>query len=74
MFTVYILRSARTGRHYIGYSADVDERFRAHNAGRVRSTKAYRPWEIIRREDYVTKEEAYKRERQIKSYKSGVAF
>jgi putative endonuclease len=74
VFRVYILRSVKTGRHYIGHSADVDERFRAHNAGRVRSTKAYRPWEIIRREEYATKAEAYRREREIKSYKGGEAF
>ena len=74
MFTVYILRSIKIGRYYIGHSADAVGRLVAHNAGKVRSTKAYRPWEIIHREDYAAKEEAYRREREIKSYKSGMAF
>jgi putative endonuclease len=45
-----------------------------HNGGKVKSTKAYRPWNVIYTENYLDKSSAYKRELQIKSYKSGVAF
>ena len=74
MFTVYILQSVRTGRYYVGHSADFDSRLHAHNAGKVRSTKAYAPWKVIYREEYAAREEAYRREHEIKSYKSGAAF
>lgn len=32
------------------------------------------PWEIVYKESFQTKKEAWLRERQIKSYKGGVAF
>lgn len=45
-----------------------------HNKGKVRWTKAYCPWEIVYTEEYEKKEEAYKREKEIKSYKGGEGF
>lgn len=74
MFIVYILKSGSTGRYYIGHISNLQQRLKDHNRGKVRSTKAYRPWEIIYFEEYLTKSEAYNREMQIKSYKSGEAF
>lgn len=73
-YFVYILRSAKTGRYYIGHCADVDRRIREHNRGKTRSTKSGVPWKLIKTEAFQSKAEAYKRERQIKKYKSGEAF
>jgi len=74
MYYVYILKSEAQARYYIGHSHDLVERLMIHNRGRVRSTKAYSPWKIVYSEACVSKQDAYKRERQIKSYKGGVAF
>ena len=74
MFTVYILFSSSHNRYYIGHSADLNTRLKNHNYGKVRSTKAYKPWTIVYTEDFPTKSEAYKREMEIKSYKSGIKF
>ena len=74
MFKVYILKSSNYNRYYIGHSANIEKRLREHNAGKVRSTKAYRPWEIIYFEVKSDKKAAYKREMQIKSFKHGEAF
>ena len=74
MYHVYILRSKSSGRYYIGHTSNLKQRIKDHNRGKVRSTKAYLPWELILYEEYLTKSEAYKREIQIKSYKSGEAF
>ncbi len=46
MFFVYILRSTATGRYYYGHTKDLSKRIKQHNSGKVRSTKAYRPWEV----------------------------
>jgi len=73
-FYVYILRSKMISRYYIGHAEDIDNRLSMHNKGYVKSTKAYRPWELIYTEEYETKNEAYKRELEIKSYKGGKAF
>ncbi len=46
-FKVYILKSLNFNRYYVGYSADAEKRLSEHNKGKVRSTKAYKPWKII---------------------------
>lgn len=74
MFYVYILRSINTGRFYVGHSNDLERRLKEHNLGKTRSTKAYAPWKIVYTEQFSTKEEAYRRELDIKSYKSGIKF
>ena len=54
-------------RLYIGSSAEPDERLGSHNAGRVRSTKAWRPWQLVFLEEYQDRATAEKRERYLKS-------
>ncbi|MCH7736997.1 MAG: GIY-YIG nuclease family protein [Chloroflexi bacterium] len=70
MHYIYILRSERTGRYYIGSTGDVQNRVEEHNAGRTKSTKAFRPWRLIHQEEYDSQSEARKREMQLKSWKS----
>ncbi|HKI78947.1 MAG TPA: GIY-YIG nuclease family protein [Ignavibacteriaceae bacterium] len=74
MFLVYILKSLITARYYIGHTSDLNKRLKAHNFGNVKSTKGYKPWEVIYTEKFETKSEAFKREMQLKSYKSGQAL
>jgi putative endonuclease len=73
-YKVYILKSLNFNRYYIGHSADTEKRLVQHNSGKVRSTKAYKPWKIIYYEVRSSKKEAYAREMQIKSFKHGEAF
>ena len=74
MYQVYILKSETQVRYYIGHSYNLAERLETHNRGVVRSTKACRPWKVVYTELCKSKQEAYKREFQIKSYKGGEAF
>ncbi|MFN7119930.1 MAG: GIY-YIG nuclease family protein [Saprospiraceae bacterium] len=67
MFYSYILKSLLNSKHYYGHTANLEKRLLTHNAGRVRYTKAYRPWEIIFTEMFPTKAEAFKREQFYKS-------
>ena len=66
-YSVYILRSVAHNRHYYGHAERTDLRLAAHNAGKVRSTKAYRPWIIIYEERFDSKSEASKREQFFKT-------
>ena len=70
MFFIYILRSDRTGRFYIGQAQDVTERLRRHNSGTQRATKPGIPWRLVRQEEFTARSEAYAREREIKGKKS----
>jgi len=67
MYYTYILQSLSTGRYYFGSTSDTDKRLKYHNSGKVRSTKAYRPWKIIYTEEYTSKTEAIQREHFFKS-------
>ena len=72
-FTVYILFSIIKNRYYIGYTGDsMEERLRKHNSDHKGFTGGIGDWEIKYRECFSTKEEAMKREQQIKKWKSRV--
>lgn len=74
MYFTYILKSAHHGRHYIGSCEGLEKRLKEHNQGKMKSTKAFKPWVLIYQECFETRGEARKRENQIKSYKGGEAF
>ena len=74
MFYTYILRSIDTGRYYIGSTHDIVKRLEKHNKGYVRSTKTYKPWVIVYKEEFVHLIDARKREFQIKSWKKRTAI
>ena len=67
MFCAYILQSEKDGKHYYGSTGNLEQRLKAHNAGKVRSTKHRRPFKLIYFEQFPTKAEALKRERFFKS-------
>jgi putative endonuclease len=69
MFTVYVLRSKRTGLYYTGSTSDLGRRLKEHNSDVSFSTKNRGPWELVHREDYATRREAMRRERQLKTGK-----
>ena len=66
MYYVYILRSQNFGRHYIGSTEDVGQRAKLHNAGAVRTTKAYTPWEVMHYEVFPDRTHARRREIHLK--------
>ena len=66
---VYVLYSDRTCKRYIGHTNDLKRRLKEHNVGRVRSTKAGRPWRIIAHKEYPLRSEARWVERSLKHSK-----
>ncbi|HCJ52359.1 MAG TPA: hypothetical protein DIS62_07505 [Candidatus Kerfeldbacteria bacterium] len=73
MFYCYILQSHKTGSYYVGSCDQLTARLQRHNNGEVRSTKLGVPWKLIYHETFVTRGEARKREKQIKSWKKRLA-
>ena len=70
MWYIYIIYSEKLDRYYVGYTDNLSWRLERHNLGWGRFTKGGIPWELIYFEKYQTKQEALKREREIKSKKS----
>lgn len=71
-FTVYILFSELKNRFYIGFTSNLAERIVRHNQKSKGFTGNVNDWKIVFTEIYEFKEEAQKRELQIKSWKSKI--
>ncbi|MBL7882444.1 MAG: GIY-YIG nuclease family protein [Bacteroidia bacterium] len=70
-FTVYIIFSITKNNFYVGYTSDIlEERVRKHNTNHKGFTGGIGDWELKYSEIYSTKEEAIRREKQIKNWKS----
>jgi putative endonuclease len=69
-YYVYVLRSEKDGSFYIGHTADLDERIQRHNRGRSSYTKTKLPWKLIYQEEFLSRSEAMKQEREIKRKKN----
>ncbi|NOU38162.1 MAG: GIY-YIG nuclease family protein [Ferruginibacter sp.] len=68
MYIVYALYSKKFDKIYIGYTSNLNERFKSHNELSKKGwTVSFRPWEIIFQEEHLEKTEALKREKQLKS-------
>ena len=48
---VYVLRSLRDGKRYIGITSDVHKRLAQHNHAKVASTKRRRPFVLVYMEE-----------------------
>ena len=73
MFKTYILFSQIRNRFYIGYTSDsLAERIRKHNSNHQGFTGKVGDWELKYFEPFETKEQASKREKEIKAWKSRI--
>jgi putative endonuclease len=71
---VYVLRSkSDPARHYVGMTANVDERLEWHNHGPCGHTSLNRPWEVILSVEFRDEPTALRFERYLKTA-SGRAF
>ena len=68
MYYVYFILSLVNNDLYIGSTENVHIRLKRHNDGKVKSTKAYRPWRLLSQEEYETRSEAVKKERFYKTH------
>ncbi len=74
MYFVYILKSLKDFKYYIGQANNLDSRIKKHNAGQVISTRNRRPFILIKNEIFLTRGEARKRENYLKKLKGGNEF
>ena len=71
MYQIYILYSSIRNRYYIGYTGDdIIERLRKHNSNHKGFTGGIADWKIVYSEIYESKDQAMKREKEIKKWKS----
>jgi len=66
-YYVYAIKSLKDSRVYVGFSSDVQRRLEEHNSGLTKSTKGYRPWQLVYCEKVVSRISAREREKFLKS-------
>ena len=66
MWYVYILKSSIKKWYYVGSTNRLTQRLKEHNAGKVLSTKAYRPFQLIFKKEFTLETEARSYERLLK--------
>jgi putative endonuclease len=64
---VYVLRSAKDFRFYVGLTRNLRARLTAHNQGQVPSTKSRTPLELVYWEGCLNEGDAAQREKCLKS-------
>ena len=69
MYFVYVLKSLKDGKRYIGFSNDLKRRLEEHNSGLIKSTRNRKPLKLIYFEEFPNKDEAMKRENFFKTGK-----
>jgi len=67
MFHVYVLKSRKTGRRYVGSCEDLEIRVKRHNLGHSKPTRHGVPWALVHSETFSNRADATKRERYYKS-------
>jgi len=67
MYFVYAIKSLLDGRIYVGMTMNVSKRLMEHNSGKIKSTKGFRPWQLIYSESLPSRVEARNREKYLKS-------
>ena len=73
MYYVYLLRSKKDNKLYIGLTHNLIKRFTEHNQGLNKSTKYRRPLFLIYYEAYSSLKDAQIREKKLKKFKNSYA-
>ena len=66
-FYVYLLSSLSTGKWYIGCTKHLQKRLKEHEQGKSSYTKNKGPFKLIYFEASLAKDDAFKREKYLKS-------
>ncbi|HAB54502.1 MAG: excinuclease ABC subunit C [Ignavibacteria bacterium RIFOXYB2_FULL_35_12] len=66
-FYIYVLRSLKDNKYYVGYTSDLNKRVKEHNNGMVTSTKNRVPFILVYWEGCLNQQDATTREKYLKT-------
>ena len=72
MHYVYIIKSKKDGKLYLGCTNDLRKRLAEHNAGKAKWTKLKGPWEVKYYEAFYSQKDAFNREKKLKKNARGL--
>jgi len=67
MYYVYVLKSLKDRKLYVGHTNDLIERIKQHNQGSEKSTKSRKPFRLLYYEAGNILEDAIRREKSLKT-------
>ena len=67
MFYTYVIYSTSKKYIYVGITSNFERRFSEHQKGENKTTKPYRPFDVLLVEEFSTRIEARQREKHLKS-------
>jgi putative endonuclease len=67
MIIVYVLRSLKDSKLYVGMTENLEARLKRHEQGKVPSTRNRRPFVLLHNEEFEDRLQARKREKYLKS-------
>jgi putative endonuclease len=67
VFYVYVLRSIKDGKFYVGFTSNLKERISRHNKGAVESTRLRKPFVLEYYEACLNQHDALRREKYLKT-------
>ncbi|MBI3520702.1 MAG: GIY-YIG nuclease family protein [Bacteroidetes bacterium] len=70
MFYIYILYSQKVDKYYVGQTEDIEGRLISHKTGISKYTSISDDWILVYKESFNTRNEAIRRENEIKKKKS----
>ena len=68
MYYVYVLKSKKDNKNYVGFTKNLKLRFEQHSKGLVRSTKDRKPLVLVYYEACLNQQDATQREKYLKTY------
>ena len=70
MYFLYILKSQKNNKFYIGSTNDLERRLKEHNSGKTKSLKYLRPLEIVFYKRFQNEIDARRMEIKLKKFKN----
>ena len=71
-YKLYILKSIKVYKYYVGISKNLQRRLEYHNTIGKGFTSRYRPWKIVFTREFKTIVEAMAAEKKVKGWKSRI--
>ncbi len=72
MYYVYILFSDKLNKYYVGYTSNIKDRLYKHNNKHHGFSNSANDWILKYSEEYQSKSDAMKREKEIKKWRSRI--
>jgi putative endonuclease len=67
MYYIYVIKSLKDKKLYVGHTDNLKRRFNEHNTGQVKSTKLRKPFKLLYYEACNLLKDALKREKTLKT-------